>query len=124
MVAYGTEKPKVYLPRLVDERLQRLLSTFGVWRDPRKEGLGGGLAGLHDYRADGGGPSAAVDAENGRILRHGALPPAGREGRPSIVVRDILDRLPRPFQGRRAGDSRAIKLAPYRLVNDSTEESA
>ena len=29
MVAYGTEKPKTYRPRLVDERLQRLLSTFG-----------------------------------------------------------------------------------------------
>ena len=41
--------------------------------------------------------------------------PAGQEGRPAIVVRDILDRLPRPFQGRRAGDSHAIKFAPYRL---------
>ena len=30
MVAYGTEKPKTYRPRLVDERLQRLLSTFGA----------------------------------------------------------------------------------------------
>ena len=30
MVAYGTEKPKTYCPRLVDERLQRLLSTFGA----------------------------------------------------------------------------------------------
>ena len=67
MVAYGTEKPKTYRPRLVDERLQRLLSTFGVWRDPG-EGPGGGLAGLHDYRADGGGPGVAVEAENGRIL--------------------------------------------------------
>lgn len=30
MVAYGTEKPQAYRPRLVDERLQRLLSTFGA----------------------------------------------------------------------------------------------
>ena len=30
MVTYGTEKPKTYRPRLVDERLQRLLSTFGA----------------------------------------------------------------------------------------------
>ena len=30
MVAYGTEKPKAYRPRLVDERPQRLLSTFGA----------------------------------------------------------------------------------------------
>ena len=30
MVAYGTEKPQAYCPRLVDERLQRLLSTFGA----------------------------------------------------------------------------------------------
>ena len=30
MVAYGTEKPQSYRPRLVDERLQRLLSTFGA----------------------------------------------------------------------------------------------
>ena len=30
MVAYGTEKPRAYRPRLVDERLQRLLSTFGA----------------------------------------------------------------------------------------------
>ena len=30
MVAYGTEKPKTYCPRLVDERLRRLLSTFGA----------------------------------------------------------------------------------------------
>ena len=30
MVAYVTEKPKTYRPRLVDERLQRLLSTFGA----------------------------------------------------------------------------------------------
>ena len=30
MVAYGTEKPKTYRPRLVDERLQRLLCTFGA----------------------------------------------------------------------------------------------
>ena len=30
MFAYGTEKPKTYRPRLVDERLQRLLSTFGA----------------------------------------------------------------------------------------------
>mgnify|MGYP004479362567 CR=1 FL=1 len=30
MVAYGTEKPKTYRPRLVDERLQRLLSIFGA----------------------------------------------------------------------------------------------
>ena len=30
MIAYGTEKPKTYRPRLVDERLQRLLSTFGA----------------------------------------------------------------------------------------------
>ena len=29
MVAYVTEKPGTYRPRLVDERLQRLLSTFG-----------------------------------------------------------------------------------------------
>ena len=30
MVTYGTEKPQAYRPRLVDERLQRLLSTFGA----------------------------------------------------------------------------------------------
>jgi len=30
MVTYGTEKPQSYRPRLVDERLQRLLSTFGA----------------------------------------------------------------------------------------------
>lgn len=30
MVVYGTEKPQAYRPRLVDERLQRLLSTFGA----------------------------------------------------------------------------------------------
>ena len=30
MVTYRTEKPKTYRPRLVDERLQRLLSTFGA----------------------------------------------------------------------------------------------
>ena len=30
MVAYGTEKPKTYHPRLVDERLHRLLHTFGA----------------------------------------------------------------------------------------------
>ena len=30
MVAYGTEKPDTYHPRLVDERLQRLLHTFGA----------------------------------------------------------------------------------------------
>lgn len=30
MVAYGNEKPQAYRPRLVDERLQRLLSTFGA----------------------------------------------------------------------------------------------
>ena len=30
MVAYVTEKPGTYRPRLVDERLQRLLSTFGA----------------------------------------------------------------------------------------------
>lgn len=30
MVVYGTEKPQAYRPRLVDGRLQRLLSTFGV----------------------------------------------------------------------------------------------
>ena len=30
MVAYGTEKPQAYRPRLVDERLQRLLSTVGA----------------------------------------------------------------------------------------------
>ena len=30
MVAYGSEKPETYRPRLVDERLQRLLSTFGA----------------------------------------------------------------------------------------------
>ena len=30
MVAYGTEKPKTYQPRLVDERLHRLLHTFGA----------------------------------------------------------------------------------------------
>ena len=30
MVTYGMEKPKTYRPRLVDERLQRLLSTFGA----------------------------------------------------------------------------------------------
>lgn len=30
MVLYGTEKPQAYRPRLVDERLQRLLSTFGA----------------------------------------------------------------------------------------------
>lgn len=30
MVAYGTEKPQAYRLRLVDERLQRLLSTFGA----------------------------------------------------------------------------------------------
>ena len=30
MVAYGTEKPQAYRSRLVDERLQRLLSTFGA----------------------------------------------------------------------------------------------
>ena len=30
MVAYGTEKPQSYRPRLVDERLQRLLPTFGA----------------------------------------------------------------------------------------------
>ncbi len=30
MLAYGTEKPQSYRPRLVDERLQRLLSTFGA----------------------------------------------------------------------------------------------
>ena len=30
MVAYGTKKPKTYRLRLVDERLQRLLSTFGA----------------------------------------------------------------------------------------------
>lgn len=29
MVAYETEKPQAYRPRLVNERLQRLLSTFG-----------------------------------------------------------------------------------------------
>ena len=46
---------------------------LGVWRDPR-EGPGGGLAGLHDYRADGGGPGVAVDAENGRILVFGKKP--------------------------------------------------
>ena len=30
MAVYGTEKPQAYRPRLVDERLQRLLSTFGA----------------------------------------------------------------------------------------------
>ena len=30
MLAYGTEKPKTYHPRLVDERLHRLLHTFGA----------------------------------------------------------------------------------------------
>ena len=30
MVVYGTEKPQAYRPRLVDGRLQRLLSTFGA----------------------------------------------------------------------------------------------
>ena len=30
MVTYRTEKPKTYRPRLVDERLQRLLCTFGA----------------------------------------------------------------------------------------------
>lgn len=30
MLAYGTEKPKTYQPRLVDERLHRLLHTFGA----------------------------------------------------------------------------------------------
>lgn len=30
MVSYGTEKPKTYNPRLVDERLHRLLHTFGA----------------------------------------------------------------------------------------------
>ena len=30
MVVYGTEKPQAYRSRLVDERLQRLLSTFGA----------------------------------------------------------------------------------------------
>ena len=33
----------------------------------------------------------------------------------ALVVRDILDRLPRPFRGRRARDSHAIKFASYRL---------
>ena len=28
MVAYGTEMPQAYRPRLVDERLQRLFSSF------------------------------------------------------------------------------------------------
>ena len=88
---------------------------LGVGRDPR-EGPGGGLAGLHDCRADGGGPGVAVDAENGRVLRHGGLPPTGPADRPLIVVRGILGRLPRPFQGRRAGDSHAIKFASYRLI--------
>lgn len=30
MISYGTEKPLAYRPRLVDERLQRLLTTFGA----------------------------------------------------------------------------------------------
>lgn len=30
MIVYGTEKPQTYRPRLVEARLQRLLSTFGA----------------------------------------------------------------------------------------------
>ena len=31
------------------------------------------------------------------------------------MAKDILGRLPRSFQGRKAGDSHTIKFTPYRL---------
>lgn len=68
MVAYGTEKPKTY-PRASSTSACRGCSPPSAYGEtPWKEGLGGGLGGLHDYRADSGGPGVAVDAENGRIL--------------------------------------------------------
>ena len=115
MVAYGTEKPKTYRPRLVDERLQRLLSTSAYGETPGRKVLvavsavSTTIAQTVVVLAWLSMPKTAEYSDIG--------PPAqGQEGRPSIVVRDIPGRLPRFFQGRRAGDSRAIKFASYRLA--------
>lgn len=81
MVAYVTEKPGTYRPRLVDERLQRLLSTFGSveiwgtkWCGKSWAALAFGESVVH---LDDPNVKALVEADPSLALQ-GARPPRGR----------------------------------------------
>ena len=78
MVVYGTEKPQAYRPRLVDERLQRLLSIFGAveirgtkWCGKSWAALAFGESVVH---LDDPNVKALAEADPALALRGGARP--------------------------------------------------
>ena len=93
MVAYGTEKPQAYRPRLVDERLQRLLSTFGAVEIRGTKWCGKSWAALAF-----GESVVHLDDPNVKALAEaGVVSPLRRAGMTKANVRHVLASLEERF---------------------------
>ena len=114
MVAYGTEKPQAYRPRLVDERLQRLLSTFGAVEIRGTKWCGKSWAALAFGESE-----ADLDDPNVKALAEADPALALQGARPHVV--DEWQEVPSTWDAtRRAVDAAGGERGLFILTGSST----